>query len=312
WSGGLGNDWTYIRATNAMVKSINVPSQGVIPYLKIVDSTTAAINRSGKRRGATCVYLETWHYDIEEFIELRKNTGDERRRTHDTIIANWIPDLFMKRVLADGEWTLFSPEEVPELHDLYGKKFEEKYEEYERKAEQGGIRLFKKLRAAELWRKMITMLFETGHPWMVWKDPSNIRSPQDHAGVIHNSNLCTEITLNTSREETAVCNLGSVNFPRHFENGALNRERLAVTVQSAVRMLDNVITLCFYPTKEAEVSNFRHRPVGLGVMGFQDLLYKAGLRFDSDEAVALSDELQEFISYHAILGSAELAKERGT
>jgi len=295
-----------------MVKSINVPSQGVIPYLKIVDSTTAAINRSGKRRGATCVYLETWHYDIEEFIELRKNTGDERRRTHDTNIANWIPDLFMKRVLADGEWTLFSPEEVPELHDLYGKKFEEKYEEYERKAEQGGIRLFKKLRAAELWRKMITMLFETGHPWMVWKDPSNIRSPQDHAGVIHNSNLCTEITLNTSREETAVCNLGSVNFPRHFENGALNRERLAVTVQSAVRMLDNVITLCFYPTKEAEVSNFRHRPVGLGVMGFQDLLYKAGLRFDSDEAVALSDELQEFISYHAILGSAELAKERGT
>jgi ribonucleoside-diphosphate reductase alpha chain len=312
WSGGIGQDWTNIRATNAMVKSINVPSQGVIPYLKIVDSTTAAINRSGKRRGATCVYLETWHYDIEEFIELRKNTGDERRRTHDTNIANWIPDLFMKRILADGDWTLFSPEEVPELHHIYGKAFENKYEEYEKKAADGGIRLFKTVKASDLWRKMITMLFETGHPWMVWKDPSNIRSPQDHAGVIHNSNLCTEITLNTSKDETAVCNLGSVNYPRHFEDGKLNRERMAVTVKAAVRMLDNVITLCFYPTKEAENANFRHRPVGLGVMGFQDLLYKAGLRFDSDEAVALSDELQEFISYHAILGSSELAKERGT
>jgi ribonucleoside-diphosphate reductase alpha chain len=311
WSGGIGQDWTNIRATNAMVKSINVPSQGVIPYLKIVDSTTAAINRSGKRRGATCVYLETWHYDIEEFIELRKNTGDERRRTHDTNIANWIPDLFMKRVLADGNWTLFSPEEVPELHHIYGKAFEEKYEEYEKKAADGGIRLFKTIKASDLWRKMLTMLFETGHPWMVWKDPSNIRSPQDHAGVIHNSNLCTEITLNTSKDETAVCNLGSVNYPRHFEDGKLNRERLAATVKSAVRMLDNVITLCFYPTKEAENANFRHRPVGLGVMGFQDLLYKAGLRFDSDEAVALSDELQEYISYYAILGSSELAKERG-
>ena len=312
WSGGIGQDWTNIRATNALVKSINVPSQGVIPYLKIVDSTTAAINRSGKRRGATCVYLETWHYDIEEFVELRKNTGDERRRTHDTNIANWIPDLFMKRVLADGDWTLFSPEEVPELHHIYGRAFETKYEEYEQKAAQGEIRLWKTVRAMDLWRKMLTMLFETGHPWMVWKDPANVRSPQDHVGVIHNSNLCTEITLNTSKDETAVCNLGSVNFPRHFEDGKLNRERLARTVETAVRMLDNVITLCFYPTKEAETANFRHRPIGLGVMGFQDLLYKTGLRFDSDEAVKLSDELQEFISYYAILGSSELAKERGT
>ena len=311
WSGGIGQDWTDIRATGAMVKSINVPSQGVIPYLKIVDSTTAAINRSGKRRGATCVYLETWHYDIEEFIELRKNTGDERRRTHDTNTSNWIPDLFMKRVMADGDWTLFSPEEVPELHHIYGRAFDEKYEEYERKAARGEIRLFKTIRAADLWRKMITMLFETGHPWMTWKDPANVRSPQDHVGIIHNSNLCTEITLNTSREETAVCNLGSVNLPRHFEHGELDRTRLATTVQAAVRMLDNVITLCYYPTKEAKTANFRHRPVGLGVMGFQDLLYKAGLRFDSDEAVALSDELQEFISYYAILGSSGLAKERG-
>jgi ribonucleoside-diphosphate reductase alpha chain len=312
WSGGIGQDWTNIRATNALVKSINVVSQGVIPYLKIVDSTTAAINRSGKRRGATAVYLETWHMDIEEFVELRKNTGDDRRRTHDTNTANWIPDLFMKRVIADGEWTLFSPEEVPELHHIYGKKFEEKYAEYEAKADRGEIALFKRIKAADLWRKMITMLFETGHPWMTFKDPANLRSPQDHAGVIHNSNLCTEITLNTSAEETAVCNLGSVNFVRHFEDGRINWERMSETVQIAVRMLDNVITLGFYPTKEAETSNFRHRPVGLGVMGYQDLLYKVGLRFDSDAAVELSDELMEFISLNAIFGSSKLAKERGT
>lgn len=311
WSGGIGQDWTNIRATGALVKSINVSSQGVVPYLKIVNSTTAAINRSGKRRGATCVYLEPWHYDIEEFIELRKNTGDERRRTHDINIANWIPDLFMKRILADGDWTLFSPEEVPDLHHLYGKKFEKRYTEYERMAANGEINLYKTVKAAELWRRMITMLFETGHPWMVFKDPCNIRSPQDHAGVIHSSNLCTEITLNTSADETAVCNLGSVNFIRHFENGSLNRERLTTTVKAAVRMLDNVITLCYYPTKEAKTSNMRHRPIGLGVMGYQDLLYKLGLRFDSDEAVALSDELLEFISYYAILGSSELAEERG-
>lgn len=311
WSGGIGQDWTNIRATNALVKSINVPSQGVIPYLKIVDSTTAAINRSGKRRGATAVYLETWHYDIEEYVELRKNTGDERRRTHDTNTVNWIPDLFMKRLMADGDWTLFSPEEVPDLHHIYGKKFEEAYVKYEQMADQGKIRLFKRVKAADLWRKMITMLFETGHPWMTFKDPANIRSPQDHAGVIHNSNLCTEITLNTSAEETAVCNLGSVNLIRHFENGRINWERLETTVKTAVRMLDNVITLCYYPTKEAEVSNFRHRPIGLGIMGYQDLLYSLGLRFDSDEAVELSDELMEQIAYNAISGSSDLSKERG-
>ncbi len=311
WSGGIGQDWTNIRATNAMVKSINVPSQGVIPYLKIVDSTTAAINRSGKRRGATAVYLETWHYDIEEFLELRRNTGDERRRTHDTNTVNWVPDLFMKRLMEDGDWTLFSPEEVPDLHHIYGKKFEEAYIKYEEMAARGEIALFKTIKAADLWRKMVTMLFETGHPWITFKDPANIRSPQDHCGVIHNSNLCTEITLNTSKEETAVCNLGSVNLSRHFENGEINWERIARTVASAIRMLDNVITLCFYPTKEAETSNFRHRPIGLGIMGYQDLLFKLGLRFDSDEAVELSDEMMEQISWNAIFTSSKLAKERG-
>ena len=311
WSGGIGNDWSNVRATNAMVKSINVGSQGVIPFLKIVDSTTASINRSGKRRGATCVYLETWHYDVEDFLELRKNTGDERRRTHDINTANWIPDLFMKRVLSDDEWTLFSPEETPDLHHLYGKAFEKAYVEYEKKADNGEIRLYKKVRANELWRKMVTMLFETGHPWMTFKDPCNIRSPQDHVGVVHSSNLCTEITLNTSAEETAVCNLGSVNLVRHIEDGKLDRTALAVTVKTAMRMLDNVIDLNFYPTKEAQTANFRHRPVGLGMMGYQDALYALGMGFESDEALAFSDGLMEFISYHAIAASSELAKERG-
>jgi ribonucleoside-diphosphate reductase alpha chain len=311
WSGGLGNDWTNIRGTGALIKSTNVGSQGVVPFLKIVDATTAAINRSGKRRGATCVYLEAWHYDYEDFLELRKNTGDERRRTHDTNTASWIPDLLMKRVVADGEWTLLSPDEAPDLHDLYGKAFEERYEAYERAADRGEIRLFRRVRAADLWRKMITMLFETGHPWLTFKDPCNLRSPQDHVGVVHSSNLCTEITLNTSAEETAVCNLGSINLPRHVENGEINRERLRYSVTMAVRMLDNVVDLNFYPTPEARTANLRHRPVGLGVMGLQDALYAMNLPFDSDEAVAFSDQLQEFISYHAILASSELADEKG-
>lgn len=311
WSGGLGNDWTNIRATGAQIKSTNVGSQGVVPFLKISDATTAAINRSGKRRGATCVYLETWHYDIEDFLELRKNTGDDRRRAHDTNTANWIPDLFMKRVLKGGDWTLFSPDETPDLHHLYGKAFEEKYVEYEKLAEEGEIQLWKKVPAVQLWRKMISMLFESGHPWMTWKDPSNIRSPQDHAGVVHSSNLCTEITLNTSREETAVCNLGSINLLRHVVDGKFDKELLAHTVATAMRMLDNVIDLNFYPTKEAENSNRKHRPVGLGIMGWQDALYEIGLQFDSDQAVELSDEIMEFISLHSIFGSSRLAKEKG-
>ncbi|PIT98056.1 MAG: ribonucleoside-diphosphate reductase subunit alpha [Candidatus Andersenbacteria bacterium CG10_big_fil_rev_8_21_14_0_10_54_11] len=311
WSGGLGGDWTNIRGTGALIKSTNVGSQGVVPFLKIVDAATAAINRSGKRRGATCVYLETWHYDIEDFLELRKNTGDDRRRTHDTNTANWIPDLFMKRVMHDQTWTLFSPEEVPDLHHIYGKEFERKYEEYERQAAAGKIRLFKQVPAQELWRKMVTMLFETGHPWMTFKDACNIRSPQDHAGVVHSSNLCTEITLNTSAAETAVCNLGSVNLPRHIEDSRLNREQLEHTVATAMRMLDNVIDLNFYPTVEAKNSNLRHRPVGLGIMGLQDALYELDLSFDSAAAVQFSDETMEFISYHAILASSQLAKERG-
>lgn len=311
WSGGLGNDWTNIRATGARIKSTNVGSQGVIPFLKISDATTAAINRSGKRRGATCVYLESWHYDIEDFIELRKNTGDERRRTHDTNISNWIPDLFMKRVLQGGDWTLFSPDETPDLHHIYGKKFEEAYTKYEQMAEEGKIRLFKKIKAMDLWRRMINMLFETGHPWMVWKDPSNVRSPQDHVGVVHSSNLCTEITLNTSADETAVCNLGSINLMKHVVDGKLDKEMLQETTEVGMRMLDNVIDLNFYPTKEAKNSNLKHRPVGLGIMGVQDMFYSLGIQFDSEEAVELSDETMEFISYHAILTSSKLAEEKG-
>ncbi len=311
WSGGLGNDWTNIRGTGARIKSTNVGSQGVIPFLKISDATTAAINRSGKRRGATCVYLETWHYDVEDFLELRKNTGDDRRRTHDTNTANWVPDLFMKRVLEDGNWTLFSPDEVPELHHIYGKAFEDKYIEYEKKVEAGEIRLFKTMKASQLWRRMINMLFETGHPWITWKDPSNIRSPQDHVGTVHSSNLCTEITLNTSADETAVCNLGSINMLRHVVDGKVDKEALQKTAETAMRMLDNVIDLNFYPTVEAKNSNLRHRPVGLGIMGVQDMFYAMDIQFDSDEAVELSDELMEFISYHAIMTSSKLAEEKG-
>ncbi len=311
WSGGVGNDWTNIRGTGALIRSTNVPSQGVVPFLKIVDATTAAINRSGKRRGATCVYLETWHYDIEDFLELRKNTGDERRRTHDTNTANWIPDLFMKRVLEDAKWTLLSPDEAPDLHHVYGREFERRYTEYERRAERGEMRLWRQVRARDLWRKMINMLFETGHPWITFKDPCNIRSPQDHVGVVHSSNLCTEITLNTSRDETAVCNLGSINLARHVAGRAIDWAQLERTVKTAMRMLDNVIDLNFYPTVEAERANLKHRPVGLGVMGMQDVFYTLDCDFESEEAVRLSDELMEFISYHAILASSELARERG-
>ncbi len=312
WSGGVGNDWSNLRAVGAMIKSINTTSQGVVPFLKIVDATTASINRSGKRRGATCVYLETWHYEIEDFLELKKNTGDERRRTHDINTSHWIPDLFMKRLRENGDWTLFSPNEVPELHHLYGRGFETKYKEYEAKADRGEIKLWKRVKAQELWRKMITMLFETGHPWITFKDPCNIRSPQDHVGVVHSSNLCTEITLNTSREETAVCNLGSLNLVRHFERGTVNYELLGQTISTAVRMLDNVIDSNYYPTIEAKNSNEKHRPIGLGIMGYQDLLYKMSMSFASPEAVTLSDTLMEFISYHAILASSYLAEERGT
>jgi ribonucleoside-diphosphate reductase alpha chain len=311
WSGGLGNDWTNIRATGAQIKSTNVGSQGVVPFLKIVDATTAAINRSGKRRGATCVYLETWHYDIEDFLELRKNTGDERRRTHDTNTANWIPDLFMKRVLANEEWTLFSPDETPDLHHSYGSDFERRYEAYEAQTETGEIKLFRKVKAIDLWRKMITMLFETGHPWITFKDPCNVRSPQDHVGVVHSSNLCTEITLNTSSDETAVCNLGSVNISQHIRSGALDEAMLEDTVTKAIRMLDNVIDLNFYPTQESKNANMRHRPIGLGIMGLQDALYKLDINFDGPEAMEFTDSAQEKISYHAIMTSSHLAKEKG-
>ncbi len=312
WSGGVSNDWTNIRATGAMVKSIKTESQGVIPFIKIVNDTTAAINRSGKRRGATSVYLETWHLEIEDFLDLRRNTGDERRRAHDINTANWIPDLFMKRVDAGKDWTLFSPEETPDLHHLYGKAFEQRYAFYEEKVEKGELELFKKIPAKQLWRKMLSRLFETGHPWITFKDACNVRSPQDHAGVVHCSNLCTEITLNTSSDETAVCNLGSVNLANHASSDGINHELLAQTVADAIRMLDNVIDINFYPTKEAKDANLRHRPIGLGIMGFQDALYKCNIMFDKQQALTFADNLMEEISYNAILASSKLAKERGT
>ena len=310
WSGGLGNDWTNLRGTGSRIKGTGVDSQGIIPFLKVANDTTAAINRSGRRRGATCAYLETWHYDIEDFLELRKNTGDERRRTHDMDTANWIPDLFMKRVRDDKDWTLFSPDEVPDLHHIFGKKFETQYEHYEQLAAEGKIRLHRKVKARDLWKKMLGMLFETGHPWITWKDACNVRSPQDHVGVVHSSNLCTEITLNTSEEETAVCNLGSVNIARHIRNGKLDLEMLKETVTTAMRMLDNVIDVNFYPTIEAKRSNMRHRPVGLGIMGFQDALYALNINFASESCVKFADESMEAVSYYAILASTELAKER--
>lgn len=311
WSGGVANDWTALRATGAMVTSINTCSQGVIPFLNVANSTTAAINRSGSRRGAVCAYLECWHYDFEDFLDLRRNTGDERRRTHDMNTAAWIPDLFMKRVDQDGQWTLFSPEETPDLHEIYGQKFEEQYVMYEKMAEEGKIKLFKTMPAKQLWRKLLTRLFETGHPWPTFKDACNIRSPQDHVGVIHSSNLCTEITLNTSREETAVCNIGSLNLAKFIKNGKINEPALADAVKTAMRMLDNVIDINFYPTIEGQVANQRHRPVGLGVMGLQDALFQLRAPFDSQLAMEYSDQLVELVSYYAILGSSELAQERG-
>ena len=311
FAGGLGNDWTPVRALGSYIKGTNGKSQGVVPFLKVVNDTAVAVNQGGKRKGAVCAYLETWHLDIEEFVELRKNTGDDRRRTHDMNSANWVPDLFMKRVFDDGEWTLFSPNDVPDLHDLYGKAFEERYSLYEEQARSGKLKLHKTVRAQNLWRKMLAMLFETGHPWMTFKDPCNLRSPQQHVGVVHSSNLCTEITLNTSKDEIAVCNLGSVNLPQHIEDGALNLDKLRKTVRTAVRMLDNVIDINYYSVPQAERSNLRHRPVGLGLMGFQDALYKQHLAYGSDAAVGFADRSMEAISYFAIEASSELAAERG-
>ena len=312
WAGGLGNDWTNVRSTGARIKGTNGSSQGVVPFLKVANDTAIAVNQGGKRKGAVCAYLESWHLETEEFLELRKNTGDDRRRTHDMNTANWIPDLFMERVYKNGIWTLFSPNDVPDLHDLYGKAFKSRYEHYEKLVEEGKITLFKQIPAIELWRKMLSMVFETGHPWITFKDPSNIRSPQSHIGVVHSSNLCTEILLNTSADETAVCNLGSVNLVEHITNGKLDQSKLEETVRIAVRMLDNVIDINFYPTIEAKNSNLKHRPIGLGLMGFQDVLYLLGVSYDSDAAVEFADESMEFISYHAILGSIDLAKEKGT
>ncbi len=317
WSGGTGTDWTPVRATGSLIKGTGVGSQGIVPFLKIANDVNLAINRSGKRRGAGCVYLESWHLDVEDFLELRKNTGDERRRTHDINTANWIPDLFMKRVRDGGEWTLFSPSDVPDLHDLYGAAFEKRYAEYESMVDTGVIELYKRIPAADLWKKMLAMLFETGHPWITWKDPSNIRSPQDHVGVVHNSNLCTEITLNTSADETAVCNLGSLNFAKFVTpdaHGTLRFDHALVqsVTRTAMRMLDNVIDLNYYPTEDAKRSNMRHRPVGLGVRGYHDALYLLGINFDTPEAVAFADESMEVVAYYTILASSELARERGT
>ena len=312
FSGGLGNDWTPIRALGSHIKGTNGKSQGVVPFLKVVNDTAVAVNQGGKRKGAVCSYLETWHMDIEEFLELRKNTGDDRRRTHDMNTANWIPDLFMMRVLKDEQWTLFSPEEAPDLHDLFGPAFKEAYEKYERMADNGQIKLFKKLPAVQLWRKMLSMLFETGHPWVTFKDPCNLRSPQQHVGVVHSSNLCTEITLNTSDKETAVCNLGSINLVNHIGEKGFDLAKLARTCRTAVRMLDNVIEINYYSVGKARNSNLRHRPVGLGFMGFQDSLHMMRIPYASAEAVEFADASMEAISYFAILASSELAKERGT
>jgi ribonucleoside-diphosphate reductase alpha chain len=311
WAGGLGNDWTPVRALGAHIKGTNGKSQGIVPFLKVVNDTAVAVNQGGKRKGAVCSYLETWHLDIEEFLDLRKNTGDDRRRTHDMNTANWIPDLFMKRVFEDKAWTLFTPNTVPDLHDLYGLAFESRYEEYERMAAEGKIKPFKTVRALDLWRKMLGMIFETGHPWITFKDPCNLRSPQQHVGVVHSSNLCTEITLNTSADEIAVCNLGSVNLVQHTGANGLNKEKLAKTVKTAIRMLDNVIDINYYAVKQARTSNLRHRPIGLGIMGFQDALYKQSLSYASDEAVKFADESMELISYYAIEASSDLAAERG-
>jgi ribonucleoside-diphosphate reductase alpha chain len=313
WAGGLGNDWTPVRGLGSYIKGTNGKSQGVVPFLKVANDTAVAVNQGGKRKGAVCAYLETWHIDVEEFLELRKNTGDDRRRTHDMNTANWVPDLFMKRVFEDKEWTLFSPSSAPDLHDLYGVAFERRYEEYEELAKQGKIKPYKKVRAVDLWRKMLGMLFETGHPWITFKDSCNLRSPQQHVGVVHSSNLCTEITLNTkANEEIAVCNLGSVNLAQHIENGELNVTKLQQTVKTAIRMLDNVIDINYYSVPAARASNLRHRPIGLGLMGFQDALYRKRIPYGSDAAVQFADQSMEAISYFAIDASSELAAERGS
>ena len=316
FAGGLGNDWTPVRALGAHIKGTNGESQGVVPFLKVVNDTAVAVNQGGKRKGAVCAYLETWHLDIEEFLELRKNTGDDRRRTHDMNTANWIPDLFMRRVMEKGSWTLFSPSDTPDLHDKFGKEFEAIYTAYEAKAERGEIKPSRKLQATDMWRKMLSMLFETGHPWITFKDVCNIRSPQQHTGVVHSSNLCTEITLNTSDTETAVCNLGSVNLVQHLKddsNGAkvLDHAKLQKTITTAMRMLDNVIDINYYAVKKARDSNMRHRPVGLGIMGFQDCLYELRVPYASQEAVEFADTSMEAVCYHAYWASTELAKERG-
>ncbi len=312
FAGGLGNDWTPVRALGSYIKGTNGKSQGVVPFLKVVNDTAVAVNQGGKRKGAVCAYLETWHLDIEEFLELRKNTGDDRRRTHDMNTANWIPDLFMKRVFDDGQWTLFSPSDVPDLHDLTGRAFEERYEYYEELTKYGKIKLFKTIAAKDLWRKMLSMLFETGHPWLTFKDPCNLRSPQQHVGVVHSSNLCTEITLNTNKDEIAVCNLGSINLVNHIVDGKLDVEKLGRTVKTAVRMLDNVIDINYYSVPQARNSNLKHRPVGLGLMGFQDALYLQHIAYGSDAAVDFADKSMEAISYYAIQASCDLAEERGS
>ncbi len=311
FAGGLGNDWTRVRAMGSHIKGTNGKSQGVVPFLKVANDTAVAVNQGGKRKGAMCAYLETWHLDIEDFLDLRKNTGEERRRTHDMNTANWIPDLFMKRVAEEGPWTLFSPCEVTDLHDLYGAEFEAAYIAHEARAERGEIKYFRQLKAVDLWRKMLGMLFETGHPWLTFKDPCNIRSPQQHSGVVHSSNLCTEITLNTSDTEIAVCNLGSVNLPQHVDDKGLNLEKLERTINTAMRMLDNVIDYNYYSVPQARTSNLRHRPVGLGIMGFQDALYKLNISYSTQAAVDFADESMEVVSYYAIQASTRLAEERG-
>ena len=315
FAGGLGNDWTRVRAMGSHIKGTNGESQGVVPFLKVVNDTAVAVNQGGKRKGAVCTYLETWHLDIEEFLELRKNTGDDRRRTHDMNTANWIPDLFMRRVMEKGDWTLFSPSDCPDLHDKFGSDFEKTYSAYEAKADRGEIKPSKKVPATDLWRKMLSMLFETGHPWITFKDACNVRSPQQHAGVVHSSNLCTEITLNTSDTETAVCNLGSVNLSRHLKDSAtgkvLDHEKLRKTISTAMRMLDNVIDINYYAVKKARDSNIRHRPVGLGLMAFQDSLYEMRIPYASQAAVEFADQSMEAICYYAYWASTELAKERG-
>lgn len=311
FAGGLGNDWTPVRALGSRIKGTNGRSQGVVPFLKVVNDTAVAVNQGGKRKGAVCAYLETWHLDIEEFLDLRKNTGDDRRRTHDMNTANWIPDLFMKRVMEKSHWTLFSPSETPDLHDLTGKAFEQAYLAYEAKAERGEMAVFKKIESLDLWRKMLSMLFETGHPWITFKDPCNIRSPQQHVGVVHSSNLCTEITLNTSTDEIAVCNLGSVNLPQHMKGDGLDHVKLQKTIRTAMRMLDNVIDINYYAVEKARNSNLRHRPVGMGVMGHQDCLHMMRIPFASDKAVQFADTSMEAVCYYAYLASTELAEERG-